>query len=252
MGWRWGTPGFVGTGKKLAGKAGFGVQEPGFRETGRSIDPTAPPKLPGTGGYQSPDYQRMDPYSTPDYYQGGAADTLAMRQALGITDPADTRDATRTAVMGQLAAGEHASRATSDQTAANRGSGAYRSGAQQGALARIGAGYDQQRNMAEMGIQQDYANRKDAADRMAMEAAMGLQNNRNTFNVNNAQFGYGQAARDNAGANEAAINNAQFGYGALEKERDKSYEANKMAPWNARQNVLGMGTKALSRLTGLF
>lgn len=224
----------------------------GFRATLSDWDPTKPPQYQGPGAYQSPEFQKVGPYQAPNYYQGGGQDFLALKKALNIQDPVDNRDVMREAVMGQIAGAEHGARVRSDQAAANRGTGAYRSGAQQTALARIGAGYDQQRANAEMGIQKEYADAQRLADSQALQAALAMQNNRNTFNVGNAQFGYGHAANQAAQENQFNRNNAQFAYNAAQQEAEKRFNANEMAPWNQRQALLGQGANFAGNFISLI
>lgn len=214
----------------------------------RDWDPTSTPQYQPVAPYQQPTFNGVQPYQAPRYYQGGAADTLAMRAALGVTSPQDNRATQREAVFGQLNAGEHASKVMSDQGAANRGVGAYRSGAQQGSLARIGAGANVARAGAESKIQDDFADAQARSDSEALQMAMGMNNQRNAFGVNNAQFGFTGAANNAANLNRFNQDNSRFAYGADVENQDKKFN-NKMNNYNARQDLMGVGFKALG---GLF
>lgn len=178
-------------------------------------------------------------YSQPNYYgQGEAgANTLAGARAMGINpfkmgNAVDTRDASRAAIMGQLDQQGQSARTMSDQTYANRGSGAYRSGAARAGLDRVNVGLAQAKAGAEAGIQADFANRQQAIDM----ANMGSQNQYNAMLMGGMQ-------------NDMANRN-QFNMG----QADRSYQFNQMNPFTAKQDVLqgamNLGGKAAGWIFG--
>jgi hypothetical protein len=166
---------------------------------------------------------QWDPTNSPKYTQAAgpdmptagqsAQDINAMKAALGVGSPIDTRDASRAAVMGQLDQAGHGARAMSDQAMSGRG--LYRSGMAGANLDRINTDLAGQKAMAEMGIQQDFANRTDAANVRDMQAALGMHGQQSQNAMNTANFGADQHAM--------------------------AYQQNQLAPWQNRQMLLGQG-----------
>lgn len=172
----------------------------------------------------------------PKYTSAQDAATYAdqMRQAMGLGKPDDTRDATRTAVMGQL---DREAYRTSSADAARNASTGGGSGAAAALASRRGMDLAQSRAGAEASLQNDFATRADQYRNMMMGYGMQNADQRSQYGMNQSdmanKFGLQKAGMQS----DAQANAGQF-LGQQDFDRTSSlYEANQLLPWQAKLGI---------------